>query len=440
MKIIRKNKKFLAILAVGLFGVLVLGSLVGASRAQANFFGDLFKNFISPFAGKATTTVPAPSGQSNVSLYKPAIDYEQAVVDAVKKASPAVVSITISKNVPIIENCPQNPFSNLPPEFQQFFGNDFPQFNAPCDTGKTKLQEIGGGSGFIISSDGLILTNKHVAGDKKASYTVFTNDGKKYDAEILATDSSQDLAVLKISASNLPTVELGDSDSLELGQTAIAIGNALGEFRNTVSVGVISGLARTVTASGGVVGTETIEGVIQTDAAINPGNSGGPLLNLRGQVVGINTAVAENAQSIGFAIPINRAKRDISSVKTTGEILTPFLGVRYMSITPDIAKKQKLPVDYGALVQGSNDGPAVQAGSPAEKARLLSPEGVANGGQAGIQADDIILEINGQKVDKDHSLGSLISQFNVGDTITLKINRAGKELSLNATLAKRPAE
>jgi len=420
-----KTKKILVVVALSLLVGLVLGSFVNAPQAKANFLGDFFKGLISPFSGKpAATTTTLPVSQ-NVPLYKPVIDYEQAVVGAVKKASPAVVSITISKNVPVIENCPQNPWSDLPPEYQQFFGNDFPQFSAPCDTGKTKLQEVGGGSGFIISSDGLILTNKHVAGDKSASYTVFTNDGKKYDAKILAVDPSQDLAVLKIAANNLPTVELGDSDSLELGQTAIAIGNALGEFRNTVSVGVISGLARTVTASGGDVGTETIEGVIQTDAAINPGNSGGPLLNLRGEVVGINTAMAQDAQSIGFAIPINRAKHDISSVKTTGEISAPFLGVRYMAITPDLAKSQKLPVDYGALVRGSDAGPAVQSGSPAEK--------------AGIQAEDIILEINGKKIDKDHSLGSIISQFNVGDTVALKINRSGKEITLSVTLAKRPA-
>jgi len=442
MKNFIKNKKTLGIAAIVLFGVLVLGSFASVQRARANIVGDFLKNFIPQFFGKATTTPPSGSAASpgSVPLYKPAIDYENAVVGAVKKASPAVVSITISKNVPIIEQCPSNPFSDLPPEFRQFFGNQFPDFSAPCDTGKTKLQEIGGGSGFIISADGLILTNKHVAGDKKASYTVFTNDGKKYAAKILAVDPTQDLAVIKIEANGLPTVELGDSDTLELGQTAIAIGNALGEFRNTVSVGVVSGLSRTITASGADVGQETIEGVIQTDAAINLGNSGGPLLNLRGQVVAINTAIAEGAQNIGFAIPINRAKRDINSVKTSGEIVAPFLGVRYFIITPEIAKKQKLPVDYGALVRGSEDGPAVTPGSPADKARLLSPEGVANGGQAGVQAEDIILEINGQKIDSGHTLSGTISQFSVGDTLTLKINRGGKEIMLQATLAKRPAD
>lgn len=428
-----KNKIFLFIgasLAVG----LVLGLSLNALPAKANFFDDLFKNFVSPFLGTPTSTSQSAGGNNlpgtppaNIPLYEPAIDYEKAVVEAVKKASPAVVSITISKNVPIIENCPYNPFSDLPPEFQQFFGNQIPQFSAPCNTGKTKLQEVGGGSGFIISSDGLILTNKHVAGDKTASYTVFTNDGKKYDAKILAIDPTQDLAVIKINVTGLPTVELDDSDTIELGQTAIAIGNALGEFRNTVSVGVISGLARNVTASGGLGGgEETIEGVIQTDAAINPGNSGGPLLNLMGQVVGINTAIAENAQNVGFAIPINQAKRDIKSVTTTGEIEVPFLGVRYTMITPDLAKNQNLPVDYGALVRGSSDGPAVQPGSPAEK--------------AGLEAEDIILEVNGQKIDQDHTLGGIISQFSVGDTISIKINRGGKEMTLPTTLAKRPTQ
>lgn len=421
-----KNRFFLTLASVFAISVL-LGMTVGAPKAQANVIGDFFKNYISPlFVSPSSSTAPQTKfPQNNVPLYKPVIDYENAVVAAVKKASPAVVSITISKNVPIIENCPYNPFSNIPDEFRQFFGQD-PGFTIPCDSGKTKLQEVGGGSGFIISSDGLILTNKHVAGDKSASYTVFTNDGKKYSAKILAVDPVQDLAVIKISATGLPTVELGDSDSLELGQTAIAIGNALAEFRNTVSVGVISGLARNVTASGPGVGVETIQGVIQTDAAINPGNSGGPLLNLKGHVVGINTAVAQGAQNVGFAIPINRAKRDIESVKKSGEITAPFLGVRYITVTPDIAKEQKLPVEYGALVRGSDQGPAVTPDSPAAK--------------AGIQAEDILLQVNGEKIDKDHFLGTFISEYSVGDVVTLKINRGGKEISVSVTLAKRPSE
>ncbi len=426
MKAFFKSKIFIIVALIIFAGILGMAAF-NAPQAKANIFEDFLKNFLAPFTPQATTTQEtAPAATSSepspIPLYKPVLDYEKAVVEAVKKVSPAVVSVTISKNVPIIEQCPYNPFSDLPPEFQQFFGDQYPQFYGPCEKG-SELREVGSGSGFIISPSGLILTNKHVVLDKKASYTVFTNDGKKYDAKVLARDPVQDLAVLKIEGSGFPTVELGDSDALELGQTAIAIGNALGEFRNTVSVGVISGLARTVTASGrGLL--ETIQGVIQTDAAINPGNSGGPLINLRGQVIGINTAMASGAENIGFAMPINRAKRAIQSVKTSGEIQTAFLGVRYLMLTPEIAKNQKLSVEDGALIRGSNDGLAVEPNSPAEK--------------AGLKAEDIIVELNAKKINQENPLGAAISQFGVGDTITLKIIRGGKEIILQATLAKRP--
>jgi serine protease Do len=351
---------------------------------------------------------------TNEPSYKPAIDYEQAVVNAVEKTSPAVVSIIISKDLPVIEQCPYNPFSDLPPEFQQFFGGDQFQFSQPCQKG-TQRQEIGGGSGFVISKDGLIATNKHVVSDTSASYTVLTNDGKKYDTQVLARHPSLDIAVLKIKPANdLTTVALGDSDSVKLGQTAIAIGNALGEFRNTVSVGVISGLARTVIAGGGSMGEETIEGVIQTDAAINPGNSGGPLLNLKGEVIGINTAMVSGAQNIGFAIPINQVSKSIESVKTSGKITIPYLGVRY------------LKTEKGALVRGSADGPAVIPDSPAAK--------------AGLQAEDIIIEFNGEKINTDHSLAYLIQKCNVGDKVSLKIIRNDKEMTLQTTLEERPKE
>jgi serine protease Do len=411
-------------------GILIFGTLIGETfasapqsvPAQANVF-DSFLNLFTN--GSGTASAPSNAAASApVPLYQPVIDYEQAVVAGVKKASPAVVSITISKNVPILDNCPTSPFSGLPPEFQQLFGDQGGmQFDTQCQTGGTQLQEVGGGSGFIITSDGLIVTNKHVVSDTAASYTVLTNDGKKYDAKVLARDPVQDLAVIKIDATNLPTVELGDSDSVQLGQTAIAIGNALGEYRNTVSVGVISGLARTVTASGGDT-TETIQGVLQTDAAINPGNSGGPLLNLQGQVIGINTAIASDAQNIGFAMPINRARRDIQSVKTTGTIEAPYLGVRYIMLTPDLAKAQKLDIDTGALVQGNDTGPAIAPNSPASA--------------AGIQAGDVISQVNGQTLDADHQLGSVISDLQVGQTVTIQLNRKGQLMTVTAVLQKRP--
>ncbi len=372
------------------------------------------------------SSTPSVSSAPEVPLYKPVIDYEQAVTGAVEKASPAVVSIIISKDLPVIEQCPYNPLSDLPPEFQQYFGDQY-QFSQPCQSqnGKTQRQEIGGGSGFIISEDGLVATNKHVVFDTAASYTVLTNDGKKYDAEILARHPSLDIAILKIKApaDGLPVLILGDSDSIKLGQTAIVIGNALGELRNTVSVGVISGLSRTVTAGGEGV-TETIEGVIQTDAAINPGNSGGPLLNLKGEVIGINTAMVSGAQNIGFALPINQVKKAIESVKATGKISVPYLGVRYLTITSDLVQKEKLSVENGVLLRGGSDGPAIAPNSPANK--------------AGLQAEDIITELNGDKINQDYSLSYLIQKYNVGEKVSLKILRNGKEITLQATLEERP--
>jgi len=424
------SKKTIAIVACALVVGFLAGSFWIAPQAEANGFTNFLNNLFSPFASR---TAPSSSGtqssSSSVSMYQPVDQYEQDVVNAVKAASPAVVSITISEDVPVVENCPYNPFQDLPPEFQQFFGGDGGSsgMTEPCDTGQTQLQAVGGGSGFIISSDGLILTNKHVVSDTGASYSVLTNDGKTYTAKVLARDPNQDLAVLKIDATGLPTVTLGDSDSLELGQTAIAIGNALGQFSNTVSAGVISGLERTVTASSPDTGAEeTITGVIQTDAAINPGNSGGPLLNLRGQVIGIDTAIASDAQNIGFAIPIDQAKSVISSVEATGQIQAPYLGVRYITVTQAMATQQDLPISYGALVRGDDSGPAVQPGSPAA--------------QAGIQAEDIIESVNGQSLENGADLGDLIDQFNVGQTITLVVNRAGKEITLTVTLAARPAD
>ncbi len=347
-------------------------------------------------------------------------EHERRVVGVVKEASPAVVSIIISKYVPVVERYYVNPFEGLPQEFQPFFNFQIPQYKKKG----MKKQEIGGGSGFIVSSDGLVVTNKHVVADKDASYTVLTNDGKKYDAKVLARDPLKDIAILKIKAKNLPTLKLGDSDNIMIGQSVIAIGNALGEFRNTVSVGVVSGLSRTIVASGGLGNSETIEGVIQTDAAINHGNSGGPLLALNGKVIGINTAMAQGAENIGFAIPINQAKKDIDSVRKVGKIIVPYIGIRYVIINPVIKEKYDLPVDYGALIiAGPGDEPGVVPYSPAAK--------------AGLEEGDIVLEINGQKVDYKNTVSSIISKLSVGQEITLKIMRDKKKITKKLILGQR---
>lgn len=356
------------------------------------------------------------------SPYSPKSSHEEAIIRVVKEVSPAVVSIVITKDVPKIELYYENPFK----EFEEFFGQPF-EFKIPQYRQKgTEKKEIGGGTGFIVSEDGLILTNKHVVLDEKADYTVFTIDGKKFPAKVLAKDPVQDLAILKIEPKDnwkFPTVKLGDSDKLEIGQTVIAIGNVLGEFRNSVSVGVISGLGRTITASGGGL-LETIEDVIQTDAAINRGNSGGPLLNLKGEVIGVNTAMVLEAQNIGFAIPINKAKKDIEQVKNLGKMVYPFLGVRYVLINEKIQKENNLPVSYGALViKGEGGEPAIFPGSAAEK--------------AGLKEGDIILEFNGEKITTENTLAKIIMKYNPGDKVVLKILREGKEKILEVVLGER---
>jgi S1-C subfamily serine protease len=400
-----RNLLKVAVMSAFLGGIF--GSFVLAQSSRAGFFEDILKIF-RPAEVREEKTI-----STETPLYKPALDYEETVIKAVEEADPSVVSIVITKDLPVSARCQGDPFGDfLPPGLREFFGGDF-DFSVPCEQG-TEKKEVGGGSGFVISEDGLILTNKHVVADVEAEYSVLTNNGDEYQAQVLARDPIQDLAVIKIEAQNLKPAKLGDSDSVRLGQTAIAIGNSLGEFRNTVSVGVISGLSRTIIASGANFGSETLQGVIQTDTAINPGNSGGPLLNLKGEVIGVNVAVASGAQSIGFAIPINFAKRDIKSVKETGEIKIPFLGVRYIT------------EEEGARVRGSDDGPAVMPGSPAET--------------AGLKAEDVISELNGEKVSSEKPLGFLIQKYNVGDTVKLKIKRGEVVIESDVLLRERPVD
>lgn len=383
----------------------------GLFKQTAYVFSELRREYL--------VVAPKPSVR-----YVSQISYEQSVIDAVSSASPSVVSIVISKNLPVYEQRLINPFGQNSPF----------EILVPEQVQKgTKYQEVGAGSGFIVSPDGLVLTNKHVVSDKTADYTVLTSDGKKYQAKVLALDPVLDLAVIKIQPQDpknpdfdlkFKPIKIGDSAGIQIGQGAIAIGNSLGQFSNTVSVGVISGLGRTITASGSQGLTETLEGIIQTDAAINHGNSGGPLLNLKGEVIGINTAMATGADSVGFAIPINTAKRDIDQIIKTSKIIYPFLGVRYVLVDKKVKEKYKLSVEYGALaLRGENGEPAIAKDSAAQK--------------AGIKEKDVILEINGEKIITDNSMSKIIQRYNPDDKIIMKILRTDKEIEVEAILGER---
>ncbi len=373
------------VVATALFAGLLAGVVGGAAI--------LLSVSVLNIPGLSTLSSSLISPSPSVKKDKIVLEESSAVIDAVKKVSPSVVSITTSSNI------------------QDLFTGQVTQAKA-------------GGTGFILTSDGIIVTNKHVVSDSNGSYTVLTADGKSYTAKIVSTDPFNDLAVLKIDATGLKPVELGDSNALQIGQWVIAIGNALGEYQNTVTVGVVSAKGRRITAGGGSTGepAETLEGLLQTDAAINPGNSGGPLVNLAGQVVGINTAIAGDAQGIGFAMNIDSVKTALDSVERTGKIVRPRLGVRYLAINKQVQQSGSLPTDHGALVyRGVNpEEVPVIPGSPADK--------------AGIQENDIITQLNGQTIDENNSLVSLLQKYKPGDTVSLTLLRKGKEMKVSVTL------
>lgn len=278
------------------------------------------------------------------------------------------------------------------------------------------------GTGMIITSDGYVLTNKHVIEDAK-KINVILDDGTTYeDIELVGTDPINDVAFLKIKdGKDLPTVSLGDSKTIHTGQQVIAIGNALGQFQNTITAGVISGIGRSITAtSSDYSSSETLSDLIQTDAAINAGNSGGPLVNAAGQVIGINTATSQDADGIGFAIPISSVKGMLKNITTNNSADRAYVGTYYIMITPDVAKAYNLPVTSGAYLYSSNQYSAIAKNSPADK--------------AGLKDKDIILEINGVKVGNAGSIASIIGEYAPGDTVQLKILREGKEKTLNITL------
>ncbi len=338
---------------------------------------------------------------------------ESETTTVVEDTKSSVVSIIISKELQ--KQRASNPFAGNP-FFDDFFGQQQQQ-QEDDGTGETETVEICSGTGFVISEDGMILTNRHVICEENAEYTVVFDDGTTYDAKVLARDQLTDLAILKIEATGLKPLELADSDEVEQGQTVIAIGNTLGQYSNTVTKGIVSGLSRDI---GG-----NYTGLIQTDAAINEGNSGGPLLNLSGEVIGINTAVDRSGEGIGFAIPVNEAKVAIDSVKEYGRIVRPALGIRYIPIDAALAEANNLPYTYGAYIRSDLQKQfGVISGSAADK--------------AGLQEGDIILEIDGVKIDEENTLPEIIKQYVIGDVITVKVYHDGEEGDVTITLEELP--
>lgn len=391
----QKNTLITLVIVISLFVGFGAGIVGGAFIAPFLQQTDLFQESFDPIRDAI--------GQRNE------LGDDAATISVVENAAPAVVSIIVTKDVANIYNS-TGPL--IPSEL----------FKQPrIDVGQK--QRVAGGTGFIISAEGLIVTNKHVVLDEDAAYSVVLSDGRTFDATVLGRDFGNDLAVLKIDGTDLPTLPLGDSDKIHSGQTVIAIGYTLGEYQNTVTKGVISGIDRQVYTGGALNGGELIDEAIQTDAAINPGNSGGPLLNLRGEVIGINTAINREGESIGFAIPVTSVRGIVESIEQYGRIVRPWLGIRYTTLNESLATANDLPVTFGALiVDGAKPNSAIAPDSPAAK--------------AGLQAGDIITAVNDISLETK-SLRLLLEQFHPEDTITLTVLRGEEELRIEVTLTER---
>lgn len=341
---------------------------------------------------------------------------EQTVIDVVSVANPAVVSIVATAHLPEISKEDRGLFEY----FMPYLNLDLP--------GGTREQQVGGGTGFFVSSDGLIATNRHVVENESLDFAVLTSDGEKYPAKVVAKDPIYDVAILKVEIENAAFLEFGNSDNLVLGESVIAIGNALAEFSNSVTKGVVSGLSRSIQARGRGGQAEFLENVIQTDASIHPGNSGGPLLNLKGEVIGINVAVALGTDNIGFALPSNLVERIVRSVKEEGRIVRPFIGVRYYELNELIANEYDLPVSEGAWVHTDNPtlGPAVVPESPAHK--------------AGVKEGDVIVEFGGKTINNKTSLQKVIRDMEVGESTSLVVLRNGERIKLEVELEEAPSD
>ena len=359
----------------------------------------LYPNFFSKL--QFLPNVSLPTAQVKV------VTEESVTINIVKNVGPSVVTV-VEQAAPV-----QSQPLDLGP---------FQIFGLPQQPAQTPSQPQAIGSGFVVTTDGLIATNKHVVSDIGGKYQIVTNDQKTFTVQKIYRDPLNDIALLKVDLNQNPgktlkPVALGDSSHLQVGQYVVAIGTALGEFNNTVTTGVISGLGRTITAGDQFQGyIENLNNVIQTDAAINPGNSGGPLVNSSEQVIGINTAVSQSGQNIGFALPISILQTSIDNFNKGGQFNRPYLGVSYNTISKNVALLND--VVQGAYVE------SVVSGSPADK--------------AGIMQGDIITKFDGLTVDNNHELATLISTKKVGDRVQISVWRNGKILDIQATLVTAP--
>lgn len=357
------------------------------------------------FVGSRLNTQRLTSLDSTSAQQKIVSSQSELIATIAKDVSPSVVSINVESK-------------SQATSLQQFF-------NGGSAGGNTSESA---GTGIILSSDGVIITNKHVIPENTTSVSITTADGKTYnDVKVMARDprSSVDIAFLKVNGvKDLKPAKIGDSANMQVGDAVVAIGYALGEFKNTVTSGIISGLGRPIIAGDSVSSAESLTNLFQTDAAINPGNSGGPLVNMNGEVIGINTAVAGDAQNIGFSIPVNDVKNQIASILDKGKLEVPYMGVRYVVLTDAIKQQFSLSQSTGAWLKATNAAQAVINGSPADK--------------AGLKEGDIITKVNGEVVDADNQLSSRLSKYKVGDTVEITYVRDGKEQTAKVTLEVAP--